>query len=116
MITDVCVPLSALPAMIRATEDMTSRSPLPCPTVAHAGDGNIHVVILFRSGDPEEVKEAKRLASDMADMAIGFGGTCTGEHGVGVGKKDKLEKVFNRAHLLGIHFVNKLCRKWDQLR
>lgn len=93
MITDVCVPLTKLPEMIRSTEVMTARSGLPCPTVAHAGDGNVHVMIMFRPGDEAEVHKAKHLASDMADLAISLGGTCTGEHGVGVGKKEKLEKV-----------------------
>jgi D-lactate dehydrogenase (cytochrome) len=51
------------------------------------GDGNFHVLIFFRPDHPEEVAEAKDMASSMAMQAIALGGACTGEHGVGVGKK-----------------------------
>lgn len=54
------------------------------------GDGNFHVLIFFRPDHPAEVAEAKDMASSMALRAIALGGTCTGEHGVGVGKKDFL--------------------------
>ena len=58
--------------------------------LSHTGDGNFHVLIFFRPDHPEEVAEAKKLASDMALKAIALGGTCTGEHGIGVGKKEYL--------------------------
>jgi FAD/FMN-containing dehydrogenase len=71
---------------------------LPClpPSLSSAyggfltGDGNFHVLIFFRPEMAEEVAQAKSLASHMALRAIALGGTCTGEHGVGVGKKDYL--------------------------
>jgi len=90
MITDVCVPLTQLPALISATKQAISDSWLPAPIVAHAGDGNFHCLIMFDPDDPKDVAEAKRLAHDMATEAIRLGGTCTGEHGVGVGKKKHL--------------------------
>lgn len=55
------------------------------------GDGNFHVLIFFRPEHPEEVKEAQEMAKDMALQAIALGGTCTGEHGVGMGKKQFLQ-------------------------
>eukprot|EP01038_Epipyxis_sp_PR26KG_P007430 gene7430-10126_t len=73
MITDVCVPLSKLPDLITNTKIKIDESSLPCPIVAHA------------------VKQAKKLATEMAESAILMGGTCTGEHGVGVGKKELLK-------------------------
>lgn len=65
---------------------------MPSPsTLPHPGDGNFHVLIFFRPDHPEEVAEAKEIASNMALQAIALGGTCTGEHGIGVGKKEYLK-------------------------
>lgn len=88
MITDVCVPLTHLSELITQTREEIDKTSLPCPIVAHAGDGNFHVIIMFK---PDEVSIAKELANNMAVRAIALGGTCTGEHGVGVGKIDLLE-------------------------
>eukprot|EP01041_Mallomonas_annulata_P011618 gene11618-24322_t len=92
MITDVCVPLSKLPELIAMTREDLDRSypPLPSPIVAHAGDGNFHVLIMIRPDVPDDITEAKRLANAMAVRAIALGGTCTGEHGIGSGKMDLL--------------------------
>lgn len=95
MITDVCVPLSHLPTLIMETKAVIERSPLPCQIIAHAGDGNFHVLIFFKPDDPKEVKMAKDMADAMALRAIELDGTCTGEHGVGVGKKHLLTKELN---------------------
>lgn len=56
------------------------------------GDGNFHALIFFKPDDPSEVIVAKQLAKTMAEKAIDLGGTCTGEHGVGIGKKELLRK------------------------
>eukprot|EP01039_Chlorochromonas_danica_P003462 gene3462-3792_t len=95
MITDVCVPLSHLPTLITETRKAIDATPLPCQILAHAGDGNFHVLIFFKSGDPNEVKIARQLADQMATRAIEMGGTCTGEHGIGTGKKHLLKKEFS---------------------
>ena len=62
------------------------------PIISHAGDGNFHVCILFDPKNPKEVNEMKRLNGNVIERAMKLGGTCTGEHGVGMGKKDYLEK------------------------
>lgn len=90
MITDACVPLSRLPELISASRALIDKSSLPCPLLAHAGDGNIHVIIMFHSENPQEYQEAKQLADAMSLHAIKLGGTCTGEHGIGTGKKNML--------------------------
>ena len=92
MITDVCVPLSELPIIMKESRQWMEESGLPCPVVAHAGDGNFHVFIMFDPSSKEEVIKAKLLAKKMANRAIDLGGTCTGEHGIGVGKKELLKK------------------------
>jgi len=86
MITDVCVPLSSLPLIMHETRSAINETQLPCPIVAHAGDGNFHVIIMFDPNDPVEIQQAKALATNMAIRAIELGGTCTGEHGIGIGK------------------------------
>jgi len=74
MITDACVPLSQLPAIMHHTRQAIDKSGLPCPIIAHAGDGNFHVVIMFKADDPAEVKTARGLAAGMAEQAIAMGG------------------------------------------
>lgn len=91
MITDVCVPLSNLADLIGQTKDEIQASFLPSPLVAHAGDGNFHAFITFHPDKQDEVAEAKRLSARMVEMALAMDGTCTGEHGVGMGKIKYLE-------------------------
>lgn len=101
MITDVCVPLSRLPEMMRRSREIVEAAPmkLPGPTIGHAGDGNSHVLLFFNPENEAEVKEAKRIGSELADMAITLGGTCTGEHGIGVGKKEYLKSEMGEASI-----------------
>ena len=92
MITDVCVPLTKLPELIAQTRAEIDKSILPCPIIAHAGDGNFHLLIMFHPTVESEAKEAKKIATEMAQRAIAMGGTCTGEHGVGTGKIQLLKE------------------------
>jgi D-lactate dehydrogenase (cytochrome) len=86
MTTDVCVPISRLAECIAGTELDLANSPLPCPIVGHVGDGNFHVAILVDPAKPEEYEEAERLNHLIVRRALALGGTCTGEHGVGLHK------------------------------
>lgn len=90
MATDVAVPISKLADCIMATKQELDESFLFCPIVGHVGDGNFHTVICFDPNDPRENHEAHRLNQQMVHRAIGMDGTCTGEHGVGLGKKEYL--------------------------
>lgn len=87
VITDICVPISRLAEAVEETVKDIEASPLLGPIVGHVGDGNFHACLLVEPGNAEEIKEAKRLAGLMADRALALGGTVTGEHGVGIGKK-----------------------------
>jgi len=91
LITDVCVPISRLAECIDETRGDLDRSALPAFIAGHVGDGNFHSFILFDPSDPAEAAEAHALHERMGRRAIGMGGTCTGEHGVGVGKRELLE-------------------------
>jgi D-lactate dehydrogenase (cytochrome) len=92
MITDVCVPLSNLDQLIRESKIFMKESRLPSPLVAHAGDGNFHVFIIFDKNNDDEIRRAKELSNKMALRAIELDGTCTGEHGIGVGKRHLLRQ------------------------
>jgi D-lactate dehydrogenase (cytochrome) len=88
--TDVCVPISRLAECVVETEQDLKASPLPCPIVGHAGDGNFHVAMLIDPQRPEEFAEAERLNQRIVQRALRMNGTCTGEHGVGLHKIDFL--------------------------
>jgi D-lactate dehydrogenase (cytochrome) len=90
--TDVCVPISRLAECIRETKRDNDASPLLGPIVGHIGDGNFHCLYLFDSQDPAQVAEASRLNERLVARALALGGTCTGEHGIGMGKIASLEK------------------------
>lgn len=89
-VTDVCVPISRLAEAIRETQRDLAASRLPAPIVGHVGDGNFHVQILIDPTDPAELAEARSLGDRMARRALELDGTVTGEHGVGLGKKQLL--------------------------
>lgn len=84
--TDVCVPISRLAECVDETEQDLIASTLPCPIVGHVGDGNFHVAMLLDPDKPEELEEAERINHRIVGRALKMGGTCTGEHGVGLHK------------------------------
>lgn len=88
--TDVCVPISALAASILQAEKDAEASGLQSTIVGHVGDGNFHLLIVFDPSKSEQVDAAKQLSEKVVMKALALGGTCTGEHGIGIGKKDYL--------------------------
>ncbi|BBN14900.1 D-lactate dehydrogenase (cytochrome) [Marchantia polymorpha subsp. ruderalis] len=90
--TDVCVPLSRLADCIAEAKAELDKSSLITGVISHAGDGNFHTLIMVKQGSEEDLLEAKRLSDLMVHTALNLGGTCTGEHGVGIGKVKYLEK------------------------
>ncbi|KAF8192120.1 FAD-linked oxidase-like protein [Pholiota molesta] len=86
--TDVCVPVSNLPRLVYETKKDIADAGLMSTIVGHVGDGNFHALILFKTD--EEKEKARALVSRMVKRAIALDGTCTGEHGVGIGKKEYL--------------------------
>ena len=85
--TDACVPISALVACIAETEADVAASGLLAPLVGHVGDGNFHLGIIYDPADAEERARAEALAYRTGERAIRMGGTCSGEHGVGLHKR-----------------------------
>ena len=88
--TDVCVPISRLAECIAETRADLDTASMPTPIVGHVGDGNFHVIFVLDPSRPEEFAEAARLNDRMIERALRMDGTCTGEHGIGLGKQDWL--------------------------
>ncbi|MFD0048640.1 FAD-binding oxidoreductase [Actinomycetes bacterium NPDC127524] len=86
MVTDVSVPLDELSPAISDTRRKIDSSNIEGAIVGHVGDGNYHVLFMIDLKNPEEVMEAKKLNEEIVEYALSKGGTCTGEHGVGMGK------------------------------
>lgn len=84
--TDVCVPISRLAECILETKKDLAESFLIAPLVGHVGDGNFHLGFLIDRNDPKELAEAERLNERLVMRALAMDGTCTGEHGIGLGK------------------------------
>jgi D-lactate dehydrogenase (cytochrome) len=97
MITDVCVPISRLAECLLATQLDVSASGLIAPIVGHVGDGNFHLLILIDPDDAEEMQRAEALHERMVRRALALDGTCTGEHGIGMGKIAFLEEELGDA-------------------
>lgn len=89
-ISDVCVPISRLAECVRETKKDIVANNMLAPIVGHVGDGNFHVLFLIDLDDPSEVGVANALNKRMIERALAMGGTCTGEHGIGIGKVDSL--------------------------
>ncbi|MAW33253.1 MAG: FAD-binding oxidoreductase [Proteobacteria bacterium] len=84
--TDVCVPISNLANCILETKEDLKDSFLIAPLVGHVGDGNFHLGFVINREDPKELEEAERLNDRLVMRALAMDGTCTGEHGIGLGK------------------------------
>ncbi|MCR8546193.1 FAD-binding protein [Salipiger sp. P9] len=91
VVTDMCVPISQLARAVEETQADIAQSLVPGPILGHVGDGNFHAILLVDPDQPAEMEEAKRLSHRMAERALRLGGTCTGEHGVGLGKMAYME-------------------------
>ena len=90
MITDVCVPISRLADCVRECRADLDASSLQTTIAGHVGDGNFHAFIVLDPDNPDELTEAEALHHAMARRAIRMNGTCTGEHGIGFGKRELL--------------------------
>lgn len=90
--TDVCVPVSRLAECVTAAQDKALELGFKAPIVGHVGDGNFHVLLLIDVDDNQELARAENFIGWLNDLAISMDGTCTGEHGIGQGKADYLER------------------------
>jgi D-lactate dehydrogenase (cytochrome) len=90
IVADVCVPISKLAECVAQARADIEREGLIAPILGHVGDGNFHVLFVPMPDAPEEHAAVARVYDAMVARAHAAGGTCTGEHGIGMGKKSKL--------------------------
>jgi len=96
---DGVVPRTKLPDILRYVADVSKRHDLRIANVFHAGDGNIHPLLLFDERDPEQVKRVLTAADEILAECIRMGGTVSGEHGIGVEKINHLAQLFSEDDL-----------------
>ena len=95
--TDICVPISHLAECITETQQDLKEANVVAPLVGHAGDGNFHLIIMLDPADQKEFATVTRISERLVERALKFGGTCSGEHGVGFGKLKYLEAEHGEA-------------------
>ena len=96
---DICVPRSKVPAMLEQINAIAARHGVRIATIAHAGDGNLHPLIITPPGDSEARVAAQAAFEQFLDAAIALGGTVTGEHGVGILKRDGMRRELDPGSL-----------------
>ena len=97
MTTDVCVPISQLAPCILETAADATASGIVAPLVGHAGDGNFHLILMLDPEDAAEVARVSAFSQRLVERALRMGGTCSGEHGVGLGKMKYLKAEHGEA-------------------
>src|SRR5258706_1559627 len=107
--TDVCVPISRLAECVTETAKDLEKSSLPIPLFGHVGDGNFHLVILIDPQQDKEIEEAKAINVRVVRRALAMEGTCTGEHGVGIGKQTYMQEELGDA----VDLMKDLKRAFD---
>ena len=103
--SDVCVPVSRLAECIDATREDMERASIPWGIVGHVGDGNFHAVFMIDPDSEDELAEAEAFNERIVRRAIAMEGTCTGEHGIGMGKMGFLEEEFGAAGVAAMRAV-----------
>jgi D-lactate dehydrogenase (cytochrome) len=88
--TDVCVPISRLARCIAETQADIAQVSIPIALFGHVGDGNFHLVVLVDRDNPRDMAEAAWISERVVERAMAMEGTCTGEHGIGLGKRKYL--------------------------
>ncbi len=99
MIQDAVVPRSRLPEVLGAAYEIAARHELRIANVFHAGDGNLHPLICFDSRSADQVSRVKNAGRELMEVCVSAGGTITGEHGVGLDKRELLPLVFSEADM-----------------
>ncbi|HMN47201.1 MAG TPA: FAD-linked oxidase C-terminal domain-containing protein [Povalibacter sp.] len=110
LIADVCVPISHLAAAVAAARADIDAAGLLAMIVGHVGDGNFHVMFMLDPAVPSEKERADRVYDAMIDRALQAGGTCTGEHGIGLGKRRKLVQEYG-GEVVGL--MHSIKAAWD---
>jgi D-lactate dehydrogenase len=109
---DVVVPVSQLPALITTLEQLSRRFDLPIVNFGHAGNGNIHVNLLYDPGKPGETERAEELLGEVFDCVLSLRGSLSGEHGIGLVKRDYIVRELGETSL---DLMRAIQRQFDPL-
>ena len=90
MCLDSTIPRKRLADILEAIAQMETKYQLRCVNVFHAGDGNLHPLVLFDANDPDELRRCELFGADILETSVAMGGTVSGEHGVGVEKLNSM--------------------------
>ncbi|WP_368911422.1 FAD-linked oxidase C-terminal domain-containing protein [Taklimakanibacter deserti] len=96
---DGTIPRKRLPEVLNGMAELSRHYGLRVANVFHAGDGNLHPLILFDANDPDELARAEKFGADILKLCVKVGGVLTGEHGVGIEKRDLMPEMFSEADL-----------------
>jgi glycolate oxidase subunit GlcD len=107
---DVVVPVSRLPALIDGLRQISTKYKIPIVGFGHAGNGNIHVNLLYQPEDSEQAKNAPDCLAAVFDLVLKLDGTLSGEHGIGLAKRDFLAKALDPAAL---EFMRRIKMQFD---
>ncbi|MBE3555394.1 MAG: FAD-binding protein [Thermicanus sp.] len=109
MLTDVALPLSELAGAVELARKLLDQYGIPGGVLGHIGDGNFHTVMMVDVEDEEEMRRAEEMHALLTEYALDKGGTCTGEHGIGVGKI----RYMRREHGEGVELMRAIKRAFD---
>ncbi|GAB6024804.1 hypothetical protein CHUAL_009924 [Chamberlinius hualienensis] len=110
--SDTCVPISQLPKIIEETQKDIESQNIIGPILGHVGDGNFHAFMLFDPNESSELQRIKGICDRLAERAWKVGGTCTGEHGIGLGKMHLLDGEVGKE---GVNIMKLIKRSFDPL-
>ncbi|WP_310386001.1 FAD-linked oxidase C-terminal domain-containing protein [Roseateles sp.] len=105
MCMDSTIPRKNLADILLAIAEMEKKYQLRCANVFHAGDGNLHPLILFDAKDPDQLRRCEEFGAEILEASVALGGTVTGEHGVGIEKLNSMCVQFSPAELAQMHAV-----------
>ena len=107
---DVVVPVSRLPELIAGLKTLSARHGIPIVSFGHAGNGNMHVNLLYRPEDPAQSAAAPACLAAVFDLVLALDGTLSGEHGIGMAKRDFLSKAI---HANALDLMHRIKAQFD---
>lgn len=105
---DGVVPRTRVPDILRVIDDVARRSGLQIATMMHAGDGNIHPVLMYDADNAEQVRRVLDASTEILSACVRMGGTVTGEHGIGIEKTQHLREMFSERDLAAQHAIREV--------
>ena len=106
---DVVVPITAMPTLIAFTQQLSQQYQIPIVNFGHGGNGNIHVNLLVDPLDPESGPKAKACLNALFDQVIALKGSLSGEHGIGIEKRDYLNKQLSPNTIALMKSIKSVC-------